>query len=150
MKLPERLEVQVLADEKRAAGMFVCVTIRTTRKSDFGLGFGPTNEAGELVILRSDLLREAEKERALFIMDYGHPEDDFAGEIVVKPLNRNALQQAITAYDTYQQVTPYPRCYGEQIQEARASLEKWKPRTLRAEVKVEDGAARVRGEATAA
>ncbi len=134
MKLPERLDIRVLADGRPAAGMFVCVTIRTTR-NDFGLGFGPTSEDGGLQISREDLLREAEKERRLFIMDYGHPEDDFSGEVLVKPLNHEALQQAIAAYDTYHQVTPYPARYAEQIQEARATLEESKSSELSAEVK---------------
>lgn len=148
MKLPERIDVRVIADGRPVAGMFVCVTVRTTRKNDFGLGFGPTNKEGELVIWRHDLIREAEKERRLFIMDYGHPEYDFAGEVVVTPLNREALRQAITAYDTYHEVTPYPPLYAQQMEEARTNLEQWKPKVLSAEVKHIDSDCRVRGETT--
>lgn len=150
MKLPERIHIKVLADGRPAPGMFVCVTLRTTRKNDFGLGFGPTSEDGNLQISREDLLREAEKERRLFIMDYGHPEDDFSGEILVKPLNREALQQAIAAYDTYHQVTPYPQRYAEQVQEARACLEESQPSELSTEVKHTNGGVRVRAETSRA
>jgi hypothetical protein len=65
MKLPERIDIRVLADGRPAARMFASVTIRTTRKNEFGLGFGPTAEDGGLVISREDFLREAEKERRL-------------------------------------------------------------------------------------
>jgi len=150
MRLPERLEVRVLVDGTPTVGMFVCVTIRMTRKNDFGLGFGPTNEEGELMISREDLLREAEKERRLFIMDYTHPEDDFAGEVVVTPLNREALAQAITAYDTYQQVTPYPPRYAEQVQEARMLLDELKPKSLSVEIEHDGEGIVVRGETVTA
>ena len=146
MKLPERIAIRVLADGRPVAGVFASVTIRTTRKNDFGLGFGPTNEDGGLVISREDLLREAEKERRLFIMDYGHPEDDFTGEIVVRALNREALQRAIAAYDAYHQVTPYPARYAEQIQEARTALEESGASELSVEVKHMNGDVRVRAE----
>lgn len=144
MKLPERIDIRVLADGRPASGMFVSVTLRTTRKNDFGLGFGPTSDDGGLQITRDDLLREAEKERRLFIMDYGHPEDDFSGEILVKPLNREALQQAIAAHDTYHQVTLYPARYSEQVQEARSTLEGLKPSELSVEVKHTGGGVHVR------
>lgn len=143
MKLPEMIDIRVLADGRPAAGMFVCVTLRMTRKDDFGLGFGPTGEDGGLRVSREDLLREAEKERRLFIMDYGHPEDDFSGEILVKPLNRKALQQAIAAYDTYQLVTPYPPRYAEQVQKAHATLEQCEIAELSAEVKCANGNVRI-------
>lgn len=146
MKLPERIEIKVFADGRPAAGMFVCVTLRTTRKNDFGLGFGPTSEGGGLHISREDLLREAEKEQRLFIMDYGHPEDDFSGEIVVKPLNREALESAIAAYHTYHQVTPYPPRYAEQVQEARTALDESRPLELSAEVKHTNEGVRIRVE----
>jgi len=146
MKLPERIYIRILADGRPVAGMFALVTIRTTRKNEFGLGFGPTDENGGLVISREDLLREAEKERRLFITDYGHPEDDFTGEIVVRALNRDALQRAIAAYDAFQKVTPYPARYAEQIQEARAALEQSGASELSVEVKHKNGDVRVRAE----
>jgi hypothetical protein len=146
MKLPERIDIKVLADGKPAGGMFVCLTLRATRKNDFALGFGPANEEGALRISRDDLLREAEKDRQLFIMDYGNPEEDFAGEILVKPLNREELERAAAVHDKYQQVTRYPARYAEQIREARATLDRLSAGELSVEVRQVIGGARIRAE----
>lgn len=150
MKLPERLQVRLLADGTPVKGMFVRVTIKTTRKNDFVLGFGPSDEEGMLQISRAQLLREAEKERRLFVMDYGHPEADFAGEISVRALSREDLQRAIVAYDLYQGVSPYAPEYAENLQEARLALEELKPRELAVEVVCYDPRIRARAEATSA
>ena len=135
MKLPEQLTIRVQANGKPVAGMFVVIRIMTTRKNNFGLGFGPTSAEGQLLITRDDLLLEADKDKRFFIMDYGHPEADFAGEIVVSPLNRDALQRAVEAYDLYKDAWSYPPDYLENIQRAQNILEQLRP--IKLSVKVE-------------
>ena len=140
--------MRVFADDRPAPGMFVCVTIRTTRRNDYGLGIGPTDEHGELVLLRSELLCQAGSPAALRALRCGHPERDFAGEIVVRPLDRAALERADTAYRHYRQTALYSPEYAAQLQQARALLEAWLPCTLRSEVRLSACSALARGETT--
>lgn len=129
------MTVRVLVNGELAPGMFIITRIMTSRKNDFGLGFGPTDVQGQLAITRDDLLREAEKDKRFFIMDYGDPEADFSGELVVSPLNSDALERAVEAYHLYKEVWPYPPSYLEQIQQAQRMLELLRPSKLSVEVK---------------
>jgi hypothetical protein len=98
------------------------------------------------MITREDLIRQAEELRDFFTMDYGDPEKDLAGEIVVSAKNREALQRAIEAYDSFQHVVPFPQHYAEQLQEARILLEDLKPKTLSVEIEHDGEGIVVRGE----
>jgi hypothetical protein len=146
MKLPERVDIRVAADGKPAPGMFVCVTLRMARKNDFALGFGPSDQDGRVRISREDLLQEAEKERRFFIMDYGHPEEDFGGELVIKPLNRDDLAKATAAYEVYHDVTDYPPRHKDKLRDAAARLNQHGHCELSVEVEHVDRGVRIQTE----
>ena len=48
MRLPERIAIRVLADGSPTPQMFVKVTIKTSRKNNFGSAYGPTDHDGAL------------------------------------------------------------------------------------------------------
>jgi hypothetical protein len=150
MNLPDRISIRVDADGKPAAGMFVRVTLQMARKNDFSLGFGPSDIAGRLNISREDLLLEAEKERRLFVMDYGHPERDFGGELSIQPLNREALARAIAAYELYHDETEFPAGYVDMLREASTNLDRNGHRQLSVEVEFADPGVRIQSVTSAA
>lgn len=108
MKLPEQIEVTATVDSKPLEGVLILVTIVTTYKNDFHLLFGPTDDKGRLVITRDEMIREAQRERELFLMDYGDPEINFAGELVISIFGREKLKNAITVYPDFKDVVEFP------------------------------------------
>jgi hypothetical protein len=142
-ELPESLHVKVTCDGRPIPGLFVRVRIATSRKNDFANAFGPSDTSGEIVVTRSQLLREAERDRQFFIMDFGHPELDYAGVIDVTPMNQEALGRAVEAYHQFQAYTEYPPLYAERLQEARLALESLSPAVLRLGVTVQGGTGQV-------
>ena len=138
MKLPELIRVRVLGDGKPLPGAFVCIQIKTNRKNDFALAFGPADDSGALEVSREALLSEAEKSRNLFLMDYGHPEADFAGQIVVEPFNLEAIERALAAYRLFRNVSAYSSSYAEDLENAHKVLATLGLKMLHAEVEVED------------
>ncbi|WP_242395822.1 hypothetical protein [Anaeromyxobacter oryzisoli] len=120
---PNEIVVVVKRNGIPVPGMFVLCTLRSTRKNDFKLVFGPTDSAGRLRVSREDLLREGGNEKRLFPMDYGDVEADFSGELKVTPMNREALSRALTAYSMFNNVSPYPAGYEENVRRARDALE---------------------------
>jgi hypothetical protein len=145
-ELPECLHATVSSSGRPVSGLFVRVRIATSRKNDFANGFGPSDAAGNISVTREDLLREAERDRNLFIMDYGHPEHDYAGCIDVTPMNREALIRALDAYHQFQVASEFPPLYPEHLQEARLILEGLAPAVLCVELSVEGGSGRVMAE----
>lgn len=134
MKLPQKVKIKTLADGKSLGNMFVRIAIKTTQKNDFGLGFGPSDDEGHLVILREHLIDEAEKERKLFLMDYGDPEKDSSGALVITPLSPADIEKAISAFQLYKDVSSFPLNYSENLRKARDILNKLNPATLGVEV----------------
>jgi hypothetical protein len=101
-----------------------------SRKNDFGLAFGPSDAEGRIEIRRDDLLREADKERQLFLMDYGDPEADFTGKIVVDILSRPAVERALKAYQFYRNVSSYTPEYEKNLQDCGRTLERLYPKII--------------------
>jgi len=150
VKLPNKMRIRILADGRPLAGMFVRVDLKAKWRSDFSLGFGPSDEQGVLVITYEDLIRQARELCDFFIMDYGDPEKDLAGEIVVAAKNREALLRATEAYDSFQHVVQFPPRYAEQIQEARMLLDELRPKRLSVEIEHDGEGIVVRGETVVA
>lgn len=59
----------------------------------------------------------------MFIMDFAHPETDFAGRITVTPMNLEAVDRAILAERTFASALGQPAARGDQLQEAKRMLE---------------------------
>lgn len=142
-ELPELVRATVTCNGRPIPGIFVRVRIATLRKNDFANAFGPSDATGTIVVTRSEILREAERDRQCAIMDFGHPELDYAGVIDVAPMNRDALGRAVEAYHQFQAYTQYPPLYAERLQEARLTLESLAPAVLHLELTVEGGTGQV-------
>lgn len=142
-ELPERVRATVTCEGRPVPGTFVIFRIATSRKNDFANAFGPSDATGNIVVTRTQLLREAERDREFAIMDFGHPELDYAGHIEVTPMNREALVRALDAYHQFQAFTEYPPLYAERLQKARLTLEELEPAVLIVVLTVEGGSGSV-------
>ena len=130
MTLPSRIVVRVTANGHAVGGMFICIKLKMSVRNDFDLVFGPTDDEGGIIVTRENLLSEADKDRSFFLMDYGDPEQDFTGEIIVTALNRESLERALTAYEMFSKVWKYPVGYLEDLHKAHTKLDEMHTATL--------------------
>ena len=107
--LPDRIHVEVLSRGKPLEGLLVLTRMIMREKNDFFAIFGPTNDLGFLTIEKDELLREAEKARQFYSMDFADPVTDFDGLIEVRVLDEAGLERALEAYD---ELTQYPYTNG--------------------------------------
>ena len=124
MKLPETIEVSIKADSEPLQGVLVHVCIFTTSRNNFHSLFGPTDDNGSVLITRAALIAEAKRDQKLFVTDYGDPETNFAGEIVVAIFGRDDLLRAINAYHQFKDVAEYPRDYLRKLHRAQEIIDK--------------------------
>ena len=124
MKLPEFIELTVKADGEPLDGVLVHVCIFTTSRNNFHSQFGPTDDSGRALITRDALLAAAKRDQELFVMDYGDPEANCAGEVVVSIFGKDDLSKAINAYPMFKDVADYPPNHLIQLRRALEILEK--------------------------
>ncbi len=111
MKLPQMLKVKVTQADTPFPGALVSVTLHTNFKNDFSSIWGPADRDGNLTIRRSQLIEEGEKDKSLFIVDYGHPESDFNGRITLKVMNEESIKRAQSAFEQFSKSHQYPAGY---------------------------------------
>lgn len=139
MKLPEAIAIRICGDSKPLAGMLMTVTIKVHWKNDFNVLCGPTDHTGSVCVSREYVLGEAQKDRELFLMDYGHPEIDATGEIIVRPMGISDLKRAASAYDLFTHSGLYRQGYIEDIKSAIELLTRSCAKELRSEVRRMEG-----------
>lgn len=115
LHLPEALSVSISVNGTPLPGGWVRVTLPMRTKNPFQLLFGPSSPSGSLVISRTDLLREIQKQRDLFLMDYADPAKEWSGELLLRPLNRADVQKVLKAYALYSSTGIYPPQIEEQL-----------------------------------
>ena len=126
--LPQQIAIEVHEGTKPCAGVLVNVTLVTTRKNDFRSMWGPTDAAGKLTVTRQELLDEGMKDREFFLMDYGHPELDFSGEIRLRVAREADLGRALAAYAQFSPGFPYRTGYAAMLQ---LGLDEWQSGPMR-------------------
>lgn len=140
MRLPERIKVTATTDSAPLADVLISISIVTTFKNDFILLFGPTDDHGELVITRADLIEGAGREQEMSPMDYGDPETHFAGDLVISIFGGEKVKRAIEVYPLFKDAVQFPRDYLNQLQHAQEILEGLAGREISLDVSVEEGA----------
>ena len=101
MGLPERIKVTATIDSVPLDGVLLLLRIVTTFKNDFNLLFGPTDNHGELVITRAEMIEGAGRDQEMSPMDYGDPEIHFAGELAVSVFNREKLKRSVAGQEIF-------------------------------------------------
>ena len=109
--LPEAIELTVTDQGKPCCGALVRVELLATRKNNFSSYWGPTDAEGKVCIERAELVIEGEQEGELFLMDYGHPEKDFAGQIRISVASRDAIARALKAFGEWSGCFPFRSGY---------------------------------------
>lgn len=133
-QLPQYINLHILGDSVPIEGLFVCVTVKVSFKNNFDLVFGPSDQSGLITICKDDIIREAEKDRKLFIMDYGDPVEDFLGKIEITPLNKKALDDAMAAYNIFGKFLAYPEDYLVNLHRAIQIIDNKNIKTLSVEI----------------
>jgi hypothetical protein len=128
------LRVRVLLNEAPMDSAYVRVQLRMRRKNDFHSIHGPADGGGSLDITSDEIMLEAERNKALFLMDYGHPQLDWNGEIVLRPLSLKDLNAALEAYTMFSSVTQYPPGYKDRLEHSKQILERSVDGMLRVEL----------------
>lgn len=107
--LPDRIHIEVQSGGKPLEGLLILTRMIMREKNDFFAIFGPTNDLGFLTIEKAELLREAEKSRQFYLMDFADPITAFDGLIEVRVLDEDGLERALEAHD---ELTQYPYVEG--------------------------------------
>jgi hypothetical protein len=102
-------------------------------KNDFGVIAGPTDASGAVLVTRTEIERWADLDRNAFPMDYTGL-GDFTGEVLVRPLNRQAIEAALHAHELFHAGVSYPAEHELRLKRARERLEEAGSVTISAEV----------------
>jgi hypothetical protein len=136
--LPDRISLRVRAGRDPFSGAWVVITLDNVRKNSFHLYFGPADDEGRLEVTREDLLEEPIKDVHLFPMDYAHPEGDWGGRIIVKPLGRGDVSRALDAHGEWSQAgVEYEAGYVEGLHELDERLRARAGVVLTADVEID-------------
>jgi hypothetical protein len=104
-ELPNEVVVAVAIDGAPVPGAWVRLDLLMQRKNDYRLLFGPTNSKGALAVTRAEIERSVRHEQLTGLMDFMGL-GDWIGEIVVTPLNREAVERAREGHRVWAQAMP--------------------------------------------
>jgi hypothetical protein len=138
-ELPVSIQVTVSYEGRPLAGMFVRVRISTSKKNDFSEFFGPSDSSGRISLSRADLIQSADRQRKLFVMDYGDPERDYSGAIDISPVDSNAVSRALDAYRKFKAHYEYPPGHADHLRAALLALNQISPALLEVDLSVQGG-----------
>jgi hypothetical protein len=113
--LPSRLEIFLSLRDQALAGGWVFVDLPMYRKNSYRLFFGPTDDDGLVVITREELAEQARKTNNFFVMDYVGLGPDWTGEVSLRPVNLQAIEQVRTGFATWESAGFYPSDFLEQM-----------------------------------
>lgn len=136
MKVPQRLCIVLTVDGHPLKGVPVLVTFVMGRKNNHDLVFGPSNESGEIQVSGEEIKTAAQKNVEFFLMDYADIETFWAGTVLVKPMNREALGRALSAFRTFRRYK-YSSDYEGMLRRAEEVLQKSLGAKLEALVRTE-------------
>ena len=100
------------------------------RKNSYRLLFGPTNEAGVVVITREDVSDQAREIVGLFPMDYIGLGPDWNGEVLLRPANLRAIERLRLGFATWGGTGIYPIDFLEQLEALQRQLDTVAPSTM--------------------
>ncbi len=125
--LPDTIDVTVTDRGSPCCGALIKVELVATRKNNFWSTWGPTDVQGKVTIRGQELLDEGLKDRDFFLMDYGHPDADFSGQIRLRVATKDDLQRAIKAYGEF---SPYCAFRPGYLAMMESALRAWNGGTL--------------------
>jgi hypothetical protein len=130
VQLPQKLQVHISRDDEPVPGMFALATIEMSFKNSFNVVIGPSDAGGNAYVSREEMLKQAQSDRELFLMDYADPERDATGRIVIRLMLLPNIQGALHAYESFHLHYPYPEGYKDNLNRAAQSLKQLNDRPL--------------------
>lgn len=113
--LPSRLELSLSLRDQPLPGGWVFVDLPMYRKNSYRLFFGPTDDAGVVVITRQELAERVHETNSVFPMDYIGLGPDWTGEVSLRPVNLQAIEQLRTGFATWESAGFYPSDFLDQM-----------------------------------
>jgi hypothetical protein len=130
-ELPSRLEISLSLGDEPLPGGWVLVGLPMFRKNPYHLHFGPTNEAGVVVVTSEDLSEGARATNDLFIMDYiGLGPEWWSGEVLLKPVTLRAIQHLRVGFATWRHTSFYSADFPQQMDSLQERLSAVAPTTM--------------------
>jgi hypothetical protein len=137
-RLPETLTVDCFVAGNPLPGAYVTVTLAALRKNPFHLVRGPADQSGRIQVTRDDLIRQAREEVHTFPMDYGDPEGDWSGRLVIELMNRADIERALSAFELWQAAgLDFPADYSDGLRTFSQRLGRHAGEALQAQVEID-------------
>lgn len=136
MRIPEKLSIAITADGVPLEGIPVLLTFVMARKNNHDLVFGPSDKSGDICVSGDQIRSGARKNVEFFLMDYADVESFWTGMLRITPMNRQAVERALSAFRIFRRFK-YPPGYEEMLQRADATLKKFPKAKLEARVHIE-------------
>ncbi|MEM1222230.1 MAG: hypothetical protein AAGH40_05660 [Verrucomicrobiota bacterium] len=100
--LPSRFEVRTTLNNRNHEGAYVSLSLITDYKNNYSFLLGPSNEQGEVSILKDEIIEKGRQQLEAALMDYGPIQNVYTGEYSVRVLQKEDLERVIKAYERYQ------------------------------------------------
>lgn len=137
MNLPERLDCVVAEDGNPVMGLMLRAELKTTRKNPYTILFGPTNRDGCACLDRAAIIRQADSQLNLALMDFDPLEKAFSGVVRVAIMQEGDVQNALHAYELFKGVANFTDHYEDDLKAALAAVRHTDASKLNVRVKVE-------------
>ena len=123
MKVPANISIILIADGRPLAGVPVYLSFVMAQRNNHNFVFGPSDTSGNIRITNDEIRQEARKTMELFLMDYADIDAHWTGRLQARPMNREAIKGALSAYRQFGS-NQFPAGYEQMLLAADAILSK--------------------------
>ena len=118
------ITIIIAADGRPLAGAPVNLTFVMGKKNNHNFVFGPSDTSGNICITDDEIRREAREAMGLFLTDYADIDAHWIGRFQAKPMNRDAIKRALSAYGQFRSYYEFPPGYEQMLLAADIILSK--------------------------
>lgn len=140
MILPKKLDCVVVVNGNPVMGLMLRAELRTTRKNPYTIIFGPTNRDGHASLDRATIIRQADSQLNLALMDFDPLEKAFSGVVRVTVMREGDVQNALQAYQLFKGAVNFTDHYEDKLKAALTTVRHTDANKLNVQVKVEPAA----------
>ena len=117
-QIPDRIICQAQVEGKPVEGVLVIARFGVVHKNPYSIVFGPTDQEGIAVITKPEILKQAQEELKIALMDFTPLEGAFNGTITLKMMSKEDIENAIKAYNIYKGFSKFPIGYEHLLKNA--------------------------------
>jgi hypothetical protein len=118
---PDTITIELRADGLPWPGGWALLRVPMSAKNDFNLVVGPADDAGVITRSWADVVADCDRQRDLFLMDYGDPRILWSGSVAVEPMDSEAVYRVLDAYRVFGPAF-YPPGFESAMRSLRARL----------------------------